>query len=1023
MAEDATREALLQLASAFRAQLPERLRELRAEFETCADVCALGGELARLRQLVHRLAGTSGTFGLARISEAARSLERAVSRLQQEGSLDARSEWARLRIQFQGLVQAMQEPEGGTPDVSMVPTPSEGGVEPLVVLVMNDTREAAALSAMLGENRYRAVRFDSISGCRQAVAAGEVRPAVVLLDRIILAIEHEGSGELEALRKALGSLVPLIFVCIRDDLATRLSAYRLGASRYIVEPIDHPRLLVMLDELTRRIPDQPYRVMIVDDEPLVLEAHGAVLRRAGMQVLALSAPLDVFERLPEFRPDVLVLDVYMPDCTGAELAAILREQDEYAHLPILFLSSETDFHKQLLALDLGGDDFLVKPVSPAHLTSAVLARARRARRYNELITALRSSLYEREREHLAVNRHALVSMVDARGDIIYANDRFCEVSGFAREELIGRNHRVVKSGEHPPSFFEELWHTITRGEVWQGVICNRRKTGELYWVESTIVPFLDASGIPYQYVSIRTDISGIKSSEQRLRVLERAIDASVSAVAITDATRADMPVTYVNPAFEQMSGHAREAMMGLNCRMLQGDDRDQPDIQRIREALARGEQVEALLRNYRKNGEMFWNELRIAPVHDETGRLTNFIGLAHDVTERKRAEEELLRAKETAEQANRAKSEFLSSVSHELRTPMNAILGFAQMLDIDQRLDDDQRENVGEILKAGRHLLSLINDVLDLAKVEAGRVELSIEPVNCADVFNECSALIAPLARDRQVTLSPVLSPTLAVFADRVRFKQIALNLLSNAVKYNRDGGWVRISAEQRGDRVRVEVADSGRGIPASRLDDLFQPFNRLGAEHGRVEGVGIGLVISRRLVEMMAGDMGVETDEGKGSVFWFELPRAEFEPAALPLDDKPDGLDGAVADARSTVLYIEDNPANLKLVANILGRIPDLQLVTAPAPELGIELARTCRPNLILLDINMPGMSGYEVLEILRAEERFDGVPIVALTANAMPRDIERGLQAGFDAYLTKPLDVARFRNDVLGFLEKGVA
>ena len=239
---------------------------------------------------------------------------------------------------------------------------------------------------------------------------------------------------------------------------------------------------------------------MVDDDELLLEAQAAILRSSGMEVHTLSQPLQIMEVLTNFTPDVVVLDVYMPDASGPELAAVLRERDEQQHLPILFLSAETDMTQQLLALNLGGDDFLVKPVQPDHLVAAVTARARRARQNSAIRQRLESTLYEREREHLALNHHAIVSIADRAGNITYINDKFCEISGYSRGELIGQNHRILKSGEHPPEFYQSLWHTIAGGKVWQDKICNRRKDGSLYWVESTITPFLDRDGKPYQYV-------------------------------------------------------------------------------------------------------------------------------------------------------------------------------------------------------------------------------------------------------------------------------------------------------------------------------------------------------------------------------------------------------------------------------------------------------------------------------------------------------------------------------------------
>jgi signal transduction histidine kinase/ActR/RegA family two-component response regulator len=387
---------------------------------------------------------------------------------------------------------------------------------------------------------------------------------------------------------------------------------------------------------------------------------------------------------------------------------------------------------------------------------------------------------------------------------------------------------------------------------------------------------------------------------------------------------------------------------------------------------------------------------------------------------------ELIAARDASEQANRAKSEFLSSMSHELRTPMNAILGFAQLLELDRGLNPRSTSYVQEILRAGQHLLELINEVLDLARVESGHLTLSPEPLPLAELLHEALALVAPLAAQRGLQLGPAQLDAGAevLLGDRLRLKQVLLNLLSNAVKYNREGGSVQVQARvmspAQGGRVRVAVHDTGPGIEAAQLHRLFQPFSRLGQEPaGRAdaagqsagrESTGIGLAISDRLVRVMGGRMGVESQPGVGSCFWLELPPARLaDPpptrvlATLPAWGLPP------TGRRARVLYVEDNPANLKLVEQIIARHPGLELLTAPSGRLGLDLARAHQPELLLLDLDLPDLDGYQVLAQLRADPATRGLRTVAVTAQAMPSDQQRVARAGFDGYLAKPLELAR--------------
>ena len=379
-------------------------------------------------------------------------------------------------------------------------------------------------------------------------------------------------------------------------------------------------------------------------------------------------------------------------------------------------------------------------------------------------------------------------------------------------------------------------------------------------------------------------------------------------------------------------------------------------------------------------------------------------------------------------------------MSHELRTPLNAILGFSQLLQM-QKLAPAQHDRIGHIVTAGRHLLSLINEVLDIARIEAGRVELSLEPVRVAEVVGEALDLIRPLAAERNVQVQAA-GPECPfhdsyVLADRQRLKQVLLNLLSNAVKYSKAaGGDVRVECrEGEGARLGIRVADSGVGIAPENLSRLFVAFDRLGAEQSEVQGTGLGLALSKRLVEAMNGLVTVESQPGKGSAFTLELPRAEsqLDHAARQRRERlsAESLTAANPDAPAPeaparvhqVLYIEDNLSNLTLIEHLLADRPDIKLTTAMQGRLGLDLARQHRPDLVLLDLHLPDLPGWDVLAALQADEATKGIPVVAVSADATPRQTERLLKLGARAYLTKPLDVDRFQKMLRQVLEPETA
>ena len=416
-----------------------------------------------------------------------------------------------------------------------------------------------------------------------------------------------------------------------------------------------------------------------------------------------------------------------------------------------------------------------------------------------------------------------------------------------------------------------------------------------------------------------------------------------------------------------------------------------------------------------KDGSRFPAIVSVTALRDDDGGLIGYLLIGTDNSARKQVESELHAAMAAADAANQAKSDFLSSMSHELRTPLNAVLGFAQLLETGTPpLTVTQRRSIDQILKAGWYLLELINEVLDLALIESGRLTLSNEPVSLAEVLAECRAMIEPQARQRGIGMSfPSFSVPVFVKADRTRIKQVLINLLFNAVKYNRPEGSVSVDfAAVGGNSIRLCVRDTGAGLSAEQLAQLFQPFNRLGKEAGPEEGTGIGLVVTKRLVELMGGTVGATSTAGTGSVFWVEFPVAAAPLRALMVDAQAATLAPVAPDGRPlrTVLYVEDNQANLEVVAQLVARRQDLRLLTAGNGQLGVEYARACLPDVILMDINLPGLSGTAAMQVLRADPATAQIPVIALSANAVPRDIAQALAAGFFSYITKPIVVSRF-------------
>jgi PAS domain S-box-containing protein len=521
------------------------------------------------------------------------------------------------------------------------------------------------------------------------------------------------------------------------------------------------------------------------------------------------------------------------------------------------------------------------------------------------------------------------------------------------------------------------------------------------------------------YLLIGTDNSARKQVEDKLRWTEgsfRLMVESVSDYAIVMLDPEGLVVSW-NTGAQRIKGFTAEEIVGKHfSTFYPEDDVATGKPQRDLDEAASGRHEDEGWR-VRKDGSLFWANIVFTAIRDPDGNLRGFAKLTRDLTERNKVEAILTNATAVAEKANLAKSEFLSSMSHELRSPLNAILGFAQLMESDTPSPSPaQGESIIQILNAGWYLLELINEILDLATIESGKLSMSLEPVTLHDLLLECHSMIEPLAQRRGIHMSlPHSDAAYCVHADRTRIKQVLINLLSNAIKYNTPKGSVVVecSANPATGRVRITVTDTGAGLSSEKVEQLFQPFNRLGQENNGEEGTGIGLVVSKRLVELMDGVIGVESKIGIGSTFWVEL--LSTAPLTLPAGaDTIAAAESAAATGEGlrTLLYVEDNPANLQLVEKLIARRNDLRLLTAMDGNRGVELARTCQPDVILMDINLPGISGIEALKILRRDSSTSHIPVVALSANAMPRDIQRGLEAGFFRYLTKPIKVSAFMN-----------
>jgi PAS domain S-box-containing protein len=608
-----------------------------------------------------------------------------------------------------------------------------------------------------------------------------------------------------------------------------------------------------------------------------------------------------------------------------------------------------------------------------------------------------------------------------------ANPAMCRMLGLSLQALLGRDIYSFVD-EANAEIFREHVRQRALGVAESYEIALLHADGHLVHCWNNATPVFDAAGRKIGAVGMFSDISPLKHAQAQVRLAhgQLAQQSQVLQSTLHNLRQGVLGVgadgrvhTWNRRLLEllqmpQALLERRPTMHELVQWQAERGDLSLPQLESLR--AGRVTAVIPPYRRTRRDGVV----LDIETHHDPDGSL---VRTYTDVTDAVRASDALVAAKVEAERANRAKSDFLSRMSHELRTPLNAVLGFAQLMhaDGDEALGPVQRTRLAELERGARHLLVLINDVLDLARIEAGRLPLVLSAVDVAAVVAECVPLVQGLASTGGLTLTvqPPLQAAVAVRADPVRLKQVLLNLLSNALKYTPPGGRVWVAwrvADEPGAGVRIEVGDTGPGLAQQQQELLFQPFERLDAARSAIDGAGIGLALSKWLVNLMQGELGLTSAPGEGSLFWVQMAAAGNLPTAAPAAAAPAARAPASAPAAQPqaagpagrrVLYIEDNEVNRLLMQGMLARSPGLVLQLAELPEQGLAMAAAQPPQLVLLDIQLPGIDGYEVLQRLRQMPAMAGVPVVAVSANAMPADREKAATAGFDDYITKPVDM----------------
>jgi PAS domain S-box-containing protein len=942
-------------------------------------------------------------------------------------------------------------------------------MKPRVLIVDDSLTVRMDIGEALQSAGFDTVLCADLRSAREALA----REGSVLIVLDILLPDGDGLDFLKELRSSpTTAQIPVLLLSTEADAKNRVRGMGAGADEYIGKPYDLGLLVARARALTQADASGGVglgrRVLVIDDSVTFRDELRQSLEGAGYHVREAATGEEGLALAAADRPDAVVVDGILPGIDGATVVRRLKSDTALRSTPCLLLTGAEGTNDGLRALEAGADAYVRKSedlgvilvrlaallrgaIATGGETSPSLLGPKRLLAVDDSITYLQElgSQLRREGYHVV-----MASSGEEALELLAARPVDGILLDLVMPGLSGQDtcKRIKQRAEWRDIPLIMLTARDDRDAMIEGINAGAddyiAKSADFDVLKARLRAQLrrkyfedENRRIREKLVRRETEATAREQGEaeqkkldQRLRdqqfYTRSLIESNIDALMTTDPLGI---ITDVNKQMEALTGCTRDELIGAPSKNYFTDpERAEAAIKLVlREKKVTDYELTARARDGKKT-EVSYNATTF---YDRDRTLQGVLAIARDVTERKRNEQalqetniELASAKSAAEEANLAKSDFLSSMSHELRSPLNAILGFAQLMELASPLPtDSQKESIAQILQAGWHLLKLINEILDLSVIESGKVSLSTESVSLAEVMSECQAMMEPQAQQLGIGMTfPRFDNPFFVSADRTRLKQIVINLLSNAIKYNKEQGTVVVDCTTSTPGfTRISVKDTGAGLSPEKLAQLFQPFNRLGQEAGGVAGTGIGLVVTKRLAELMGGVLGVESTAGEGSVFWCELiscaaPELVVESGEAATVDRPPVPAGA---RPRTLLYVEDNPANMKLVEQLIARRPDMRLLTAVNGTLGIEVARTTRPTVILMDINLPGISGVEALKVLRIDPATAHIPVVALSANAMPRDIEMGLDAGFFRYLTKPIKIKEFMdtlNTALEFAEE---
>jgi len=1023
----ALQDQLQTLRTRYLDELPNKLARLRQTWDRIAGEAPSPTLWQEIGHQVHSLAGSGATFGCPEISELARTLYNGCKNAEANPTVVDSLTHQRLAHYLDDLDAACkrygERAHNHAPPVTHPPSHGDAPAPhaPMVYIVDDDAICAESLAAQVRAAGYRTQAIDSIERLR-----GETnvrRPDVIIMDMFFAGGALAGSDATFHYTNTLH--IPVIFQSARSDTEARLAAVRAGASHYFVKPVESRQLIAALDRLTPRPGVERERILLVDDDVELSEFYAGHLRSANMQVTVVNLPTRALETLETCQPDLIVLDIDMPEINGLELAALIRQLDEYSHVPIVFLSADSRMQTHRASLHLGVDDFLHKPISPDFLIHSLKARTARARTMREGRRDLQRALRDLTFMQRALDEHAIVAVTDAEGRIVHANQKFTDISGYTLPEILGKTHRIVKSGLHPASLYDEMWDTITSGHAWHGVLTNRAKGGHLYDVSTTIVPKLDEAGLPEQYISIRTDITQVRALErslaQQAERLVLALEATGSGVWEWNI-RSNQVIT----GADGEHGAGQEADHALSW----PDQIHPDDFDAVFAALMRhidGETPAYISEHRIHHPQGGWDWVR------EEGKIVQWdaggfplriVGTTQRINERVALQEQEQVLQDRLVQATKMESigHLTAGIAHDFNNLLGGILGYAELAsELLARGDPAQKmeKYLAQICTAGTRAKDLVGQMLVFSRLhpELGSGDVPITRLQPA--VKEIMKMLRSSVPSSIELDWKIQSENISAHIQPVHLHQILLNLVINARDAIAEYGRIDVVLANRhystvcdacyepfsGDFVEIAVSDTGEGIPELFRSNIFDPFFTT-KDVGK--GTGMGLSVVHGIVHALGGHIVVESEVGKGTTFRVLIPAMTgeevlIEPVAIPKHSLPTGM---LLGLR--ILVVDDEPT----IASMLQELLSLHGAEVTAFGRSAEaLAAFSRDpqavDLVITDGTMPELSGPDMARAMLKIK--PNTPILLCTGFSQHINAEMAEQMGLAGFMYKPLDIPK--------------